>query len=1046
MGLLMGGTGSGTSILILGAPCSGTSVLTSSLALCGISEPVLDPTAHREVRALCHTLLRAADSEWWRLTDFRPEAVPEEASRTARAELTRIAARLDTRAPWVLSEPGLCLLLPLLAPVLRPVCLHMHSDPLETARALQARHDLSVAEGLSLWEVYTRSALAVSEGLPRVALLRDDLLARPAATLSRLTGELANLGVGGLVRPGPTNAAQADPRSPDGGDAAKKEGSRAYFSPSQARLWDALQAGRWPAREELSPAAQQSLRDLDARKSARRALAAEIQALSKLKLQLDQRLHETGSALSLARKENAALLGSMSWRITKPMRSAAGLARRIRRNLSRRVRRAIAKAARTARGRLAPAAGILRQGRDVLDRRAIRASGLFDPAWYLAKYPDALGAREDPLGYFLRSGWREGHNPSGAFDTLGYLMSHPAVARARINPLVDYVREGRKHGRPIQKPASRSWTGARDPLVADPERGNPCLGSHNPDLVSVIVCIHGPMGEDEEPLRSLFNHEAGQEFELVLVDCGADAVTKALMADWRRREPVIQVIDAGPDAPFPLGANIGFAASCGAIAVFLGEDVEVSPEWLRPLVHALNDSGVLGAQPKVLNPDGTIRSFGLNFSGNAPLPHLLFSGQPGALEAASRPRTTTAVSAACAAFHSKDFDRLRGFRSLTPEEAAADFCMRLGKGAPVFRVVPAATVLQRPLLTEPDRRARAGSGIQPAPLAAPFTQSGQGDGMILLKIGCPRPEMKDRWGDYHFAVALAAAFLRQGCRARIDFARNNPPRARTDDVTLVLRGRHRFDPGPGALNLMWLISHPDRVTPEELRLFDHVFIASQIWADRIAEAGGVSCEALLQCTDNTRFHPGLHDPHLRSPALFVANSRKVLRRVVREAVEQDLPIDIYGEMWEGLAPAEWVKGETIANVDLPRHYASADLVLNDHWDSMRENGFVSNRVFDVLATGAPLVTDHVIGMPDDIAEACHFFGDGTTLTEAVAAAHADRGAQDGGTRVLSAHARAVAETICRDHSFDARAERILAVIRRPPGCRRHPTRGRIRQT
>ena len=41
---------------------------------------------------------------------------------------------------------------------------------------------------------------------------------------------------------------------------------------------------------------------------------------------------------------------------------------------------------------------------------------------------------------------------------------------------------------------------------------------------------------------------------------------------------------------------------------------------------------------------------------------------------------------------------------------------------------------------------------------------------VALKIGCPRPDMKDNWGDYHFAAALAAAFLRRGVPARIDFA------------------------------------------------------------------------------------------------------------------------------------------------------------------------------------------------------------------------------------------------------------------------------------
>lgn len=604
------------------------------------------------------------------------------------------------------------------------------------------------------------------------------------------------------------------------------------------------------------------------------------------------------------------------------------------------------------------------------------------------------------------------------------------------------------------------------------------LAQRDPDLISVVICLRGPMEMDEEPLRALYTHQAGQAFELVLVDNGADAVTKALIADWQAREPGVHIVDARENVHFSLANNVGFAASSGGTVVFLNETVRVSPEWLRPLARALKDESVLGAQPKVLNPDGTIHSVGFVFGARSPIPYPLYAGEPGALEATNRPRAVAAVGVSCAAFRAADFVRLRGFNPLFSSDGGEiDFCLRLGGGAPVFRLVSDALVVQHPPhlrmrigRIETDRREFASLWRDrvPADDAGHYARDGMIPGAyrpdqaawveaglarwrpeqlaeaaprppassrsdprrildnrtIALKIGCPRPDIKDHWGDYHFAVALAAAFLRRGVTARIDFVADADRHARPSDLNLVLRGRQRYATSSSALNLMWLISHPDRVSAEELRGFDHVFIASQVWTDRVAAMPGVRCQTLLQCTDSSRFHPGLYDPLLRSPALFVANSRKVLRHVVREAVEQDLPIDIYGEMWEGLAPAEWVKAETIANVDLPRYYASADVVLNDHWDSMRENGFVSNRVFDVLATGAPLVTDRIVGLPDEIAVACHFFGEGITLTEAVAAARRARAE----TYELSPPARATAEMVCRDHSFDARADEILSVI------------------
>lgn len=47
-----------------------------------------------------------------------------------------------------------------------------------------------------------------------------------------------------------------------------------------------------------------------------------------------------------------------------------------------------------------------------------------------------------------------------------------------------------------------------------------------------------------------------------------------------------------------------------------------------------------------------------------------------------------------------------------------------------------------------------------------------------------------------------------------------------------------------------------------------------------------------------------------------------------------------------------------------RYYRSAVWALNDHWSDMRDRGFVSNRVFDVLASGGRLLTDEVEGLDE----------------------------------------------------------------------------------
>ena len=54
----------------------------------------------------------------------------------------------------------------------------------------------------------------------------------------------------------------------------------------------------------------------------------------------------------------------------------------------------------------------------------------------------------------------------------------------------------------------------------------------------------------------------------------------------------------------------------------------------------------------------------------------------------------------------------------------------------------------------------------------------------------------------------------------------------------------------------------------------------------------------------------------------------------------------------------------VDNELLPAVYSSAGVVLNDHWGPMKAWGFVSNRLFDVLACGTPVISDAVDGIAE----------------------------------------------------------------------------------
>ena len=306
-----------------------------------------------------------------------------------------------------------------------------------------------------------------------------------------------------------------------------------------------------------------------------------------------------------------------------------------------------------------------------------------------------------------------------------------------------------------------------------------------------------------------------------------------------------------------------------------------------------------------------------------------------------------------------------------------------------------------------------------------------------IKIAAPAGPEGDGWGDVHFAAELAGALERLGQRVRIDrrdaHVRDDDG---ADDVTLVVRGLDRVPPNPASVNLLWVISHPDDVTDTELRTFDRSFAAGPVWAAAATERSGVPVATLLQATDPAVFRPGAATAAAASPAaaatpaastedagrvVFVGSTRGTSRPVVTDAVAVGADLRVHGPGWSGLVPAAALGEPSLARVEVARAYASARVVLNDHWPDMAAGGFVSNRVFDVLASGGVVVTDPVAGLSDVL----------DLPTVAVARSREELAALlDPAHPWPSPDERAViAARIAAEHSFDARARVLLAAAR-----------------
>ncbi len=254
---------------------------------------------------------------------------------------------------------------------------------------------------------------------------------------------------------------------------------------------------------------------------------------------------------------------------------------------------------------------------------------------------------------------------------------------------------------------------------------------------------------------------------------------------------------------------------------------------------------------------------------------------------------------------------------------------------------------------------------------------------IAIKIPAPDWETVHEWGDYHVALGLKKEFERKDCDVLLQIL----PEWDNDedshcDVVIVLRGLSRYTPKPRHFNIMWNISHPDEVSIEEYNQYDYVLIASEIWAEKIKEEVEVPVDAMLQCTDPELFYPDPSEEY-EHDLLFVGNSRKVFRKIIKDLLPTSYDLAVYGKDWDKLIDAKYIKGDHIPNGELRKAYSSCKILLNDHWDDMREKGFISNRLFDGFAAGAFIISDKVRGVEDVFGDALVTYEDSDELHQLI---------------------------------------------------------------
>ncbi len=230
----------------------------------------------------------------------------------------------------------------------------------------------------------------------------------------------------------------------------------------------------------------------------------------------------------------------------------------------------------------------------------------------------------------------------------------------------------------------------------------------------------------------------------------------------------------------------------------------------------------------------------------------------------------------------------------------------------------------------------------------------------IIRVSSPSGIKSKFWGDTHFAEEIKASLEKYGLKVEIlhrDQLLNQTIAENT--VVLTIRGLLPFAPVKNALNLVWVISHPNQVSKYELSKFDVTLAASTTWAKSRSKHWNLKVYPLLQATNPELFKPESIPQKNISGPIFIGNSRGKFRISVKVASEIVDGFQVIGTGWEKFLAPSQIKTQHVSNKDLPKIYQHAEIVLNDHWTDMAKQGFISNRIFDVLACNGNLISDYL---------------------------------------------------------------------------------------
>lgn len=295
-----------------------------------------------------------------------------------------------------------------------------------------------------------------------------------------------------------------------------------------------------------------------------------------------------------------------------------------------------------------------------------------------------------------------------------------------------------------------------------------------------------------------------------------------------------------------------------------------------------------------------------------------------------------------------------------------------------------------------------------------------------LKIAIKTPKARrtnpKKIVDHAFARSIADGFLQAGHSVRIDSGYDWYRDTQGTDFDLVLRGRGGYEPQPNIPHVVWAIypgaKERHEITQEEVSAAAHCFFASELAYEEFSNKGNSNISVLLQGFDPRIMH--LPEQDHRADTVFVGSnhfSNTDMRPIIQMSLDAQHNTKIWGRGWTAPEVEPMLQAKYIDNSNVGNLYRGAKIVLCDHMEPMRVGGYISNRIFDALACGSAVISDHIAGLPDEFKQDVFLCQTSEDFSNAVQTIEAE-------TEAEAAERKERVRSLLQKHSLFVRAKEI----------------------